>query len=101
MDASAAVCCRAFCWPACGFDPKDTLSWFEEGDDVVPEAGYVDADGEEHEIEGRLRRITELEQLCYLVKARSMAPATASSLVAGFLCPVLRLKTSLRTALMC
>lgn len=50
---------------------------------------------------GYFRRITELGQLCYSVKALSMAPATASSLVAGFLCPVLRLETNLRMALMC
>lgn len=52
MDASAAVCCLAFCWSACGFDTKYTLSWCDEGNDVVPEAGYVDTDGEEHEMKG-------------------------------------------------
>ena len=38
------------------------------------------ADGEEHESEGIFRRITELEQLCYSVNARSIAPATVSGL---------------------
>ena len=61
----------------------------------------MEADGEEHEIEGLLRRITELEQLLYSVKARSMTPTTASLLVAGFLCPISRLNTNVRSALMC
>ena len=45
----------------------------------------MDSDGEEHEAEGLLRRITELEQLCYSIKVRSKAPATASSLVTPWL----------------